>query len=60
MAFELAHPKLELEKLSPARRAAAALIGLLVLLGVALACVTAYHAQPLDAPAPRAGAQHAG
>jgi hypothetical protein len=53
MAFEIAHPQLRFEALSPARRLLALLAGLAFLIGFAWACVTAYQAQPLE-PAPPA------
>lgn len=51
MAFEIAHSKIEFDKLSPSRRAAAILLGALALIGLFWAGVTAYNAKPLDAPA---------
>ena len=51
MAFEIAHSKLDFDKLSPSRRVAAILLGVLLLLGLVCAGVTAYNVQPLDEPA---------
>ncbi len=50
MAFEIAHSKLEFDKLSPVGRAAAIFLGALMLVGLLWAGVTAYNAQPLDSP----------
>jgi hypothetical protein len=49
MAFEIAHSKLDFDKLSPVARAAAVVLGALALIGLVWAGVTAYNAQPLDA-----------
>jgi hypothetical protein len=54
MAFEIVHSKIEFDKLSPLGRAAAMLLGALVLIGLAWAAVTAYNAKPLDTPAQHA------
>jgi hypothetical protein len=51
MAFEIVHSKLEFEKLTSSQRAAAILLGALLLVGLVWAGVTAYNAKPLDAPA---------
>jgi hypothetical protein len=53
MAFEIAHPQLRFEALSPAQRLLALLAGLAFVVGLAWACVTAYQAEPL-APSPPA------
>jgi hypothetical protein len=53
MAFEIAHPQLRIEALSPARRLLALLAGLAFLVGLAWACVTAYQAEPIE-PSPPA------
>lgn len=51
MAFEIVHPKLEFENLSPVRRAGMILLGVLFLLGRAWSCATVLNAVPVDAPA---------
>jgi hypothetical protein len=53
MAFEIAHPQVRIENLSPARRLFTWLLGAAFLAGLAWCCVTAYNAQPLDTPGER-------
>ena len=50
MAFEIAHPRMDFENISPRRRFLALLLGLAALAGLVWCCVTAYNARPLDAP----------